>query len=693
MLPARLLPALLLVVSAWCCANPSFEATLALARNGDAAAQYQVGNMYRDGDGAPADARAALDWYSKAAAQGFAKAANDAGALVEDGIDGKPDLAAARNWYAQAAQHPYGLAERNLGRMLEYGRGGPKDPGAALAWYKKAVGHGNGDAGWRAGNMLLEGRGVPEDRVESARMFKLGAELNTPAAIERLGHMYLNGYGVEGDPVQAVALYRRAIAMGNARATAELAWCMESGIGLAKDEAGAVKLYATGAERGDPFSRKQLVMMLEEGRGTPKDPVRAQALIAAMVKDDDLDGLANLARTYRLRQWIDKARQLWQAALPIAERKAADRHDPAGIQRLVVRYAQFEAETGHLEQAEAMLRNALARMEQQRGLVDPVLVDTLLTLGIVLSAEDRYPEAVAVAERALAIGRASQTDIVDAATLLGNIALQFDRLHDAGQYYDDARRHLFVAYPIGDVAFADNDVSVATLQIKSGAFATAGTMLRAAMQTQTALRRPEQPPNYTTPALLAELALREERLDDAVNLAQDAMHIAEETYGRDHCVTAMAMTALGTARVRHGDLAQAQALLAPALTMAERMCGPGHTSAAGVLHAQADLARAQGQLPQAEQLIQRALAFNEAIYGRANSLVARNLDMLGQILLAKGDAAGTQQALARAWTIRRGTGIDPQETRRSAVRLAAVYRTLQNEPEALLVDAWLQDKP
>lgn len=693
MLPARLLPALLLVVSAWCSADPSFEATLALASNGDATAQFQVGSMYRDGDGTPADARAALDWYSKAAAQGLARAANDAGALVEDGIDGKPDLAAARSWYAQAAKHPYGLAERNLGRMLEYGLGGPKDPVAALAMYEKAAAHGDGDGARRGGNMLLEGRGVPEDRVESARMFKLAAELKLPAGIERLGHMYLNGYGVERDPVRAVALFREAAAVGDDRAGVQLAWCMESGTGMAQDEAGAVARYDAAAQRGDAFARRRLVMMLEEGRGTEADPGRAAALVTAMVKDDDLSGVTSLARTYRLRQRIDKARSLWQAALLIGERLIAETRDPAGFQNLPVWYAQFETETGHVQQAEAILRKSLASIEQQKGPVDPVLVNTLVTLGIVLCIEDRYPDAIAVLERALAIGRTSQTDVVDAARLLGDIALQFDRLHDASAYYSDARTHMFVAYPIGDVAFASNDASVAGLRIKSGEFDTAGKLLHGAAQTQAAPRHPDQSPVYSTAALMAELALREARFPDAVDLAQDALHIAEQRFGKDQCITAMAMTALGTALVQHGDLAQAQAVLTPALPMAERMCGPGHTSAAGVLHALADLARAQGQLPQAEQHIRRALAFNEAVYGPANSLVARNLDMLGQIQLANGDAAGAQQALARAWTIRRGTGIDPQETRRSAVRLAAVYRTLQNEPQALLVDAWLQDQP
>jgi TPR repeat protein len=689
----RLLPALLLVVCVWCHAALSFEDTLALARTGDAAAQYQVGGMYRDGDGTTADAQAALDWYRKAAAQGVGKAANDAGALLEDGIAGQPDLVAARGWYAQAAQQPYGLAERNLGRMLEYGRGGPKDPVAALSWYKKAVTHGDGEAARRAGNMLLEAHGVPEDRMESARMFKLGAQLHAPGAIERLGHMYLNGYGVDHDPVQAVALFREAIAIGNARASTQLAWCMELGIGLARDEAGAVALYDAAAQQGDPFSRKQLVMMLEDGRGTPADPTRAAALVAAMVRDDDLDGLVNLARAYRQRQWIAKAQPLWKAALQIAERKAAATHDPAWTRRVVVWYAQFEAETGHVLQAESMLRKSIATIEAQQGQSDPVLVDTLTTLGAVLASEDRYVEATAVLERALTIGRASQTDFFGAATLLGNIALRFDRLQDAGTDYSDARTHLFVAYPIGDVAFADNDASVAGLKIKYGAFDAAGKLLRSALQTQAALRRPEQPPVYATTALLAELALREQRLDDAVELSQNALNIAEERFGKEHCMTALAMSALGTALVQRGDLAQAQAMLVPALPIAERMCGLGHVDIASVLHALANLARAQGQLVPAEQHIRRALAFNEAAFGPAHSQVAMNLDMLGQIRLAQGNVAGAEQALARAWTIRRGTGINPQETRRSAVRLAAVYRTLQNEPDALLVDAWLQALP
>src|SRR5574342_161100 len=74
-----------------------------LAAQGDAPAQFNLGLMYRHGQGVPQDFQEALKWYSKAADQGHA-------------------------W-----------AQFNLGVMYRQGQGTPQNPQEAVKWYRKAA--------------------------------------------------------------------------------------------------------------------------------------------------------------------------------------------------------------------------------------------------------------------------------------------------------------------------------------------------------------------------------------------------------------------------------------------------------------------------------------------------------------------------------------------------------------------------
>ena len=52
-----------------------------LAKQGDAVAQYNLGNMYRLGQGVPKDDKTAVKWYRLAAEQGYARAQYNLGSM------------------------------------------------------------------------------------------------------------------------------------------------------------------------------------------------------------------------------------------------------------------------------------------------------------------------------------------------------------------------------------------------------------------------------------------------------------------------------------------------------------------------------------------------------------------------------------------------------------------------------------
>jgi TPR repeat protein len=74
------------------------EELRARAERGDAAAQYNLGVCYDDGEGVAQDHREAANWYRKSALQGYAEAQFTLGFCYQKGEGVMQDCAEAMNW-------------------------------------------------------------------------------------------------------------------------------------------------------------------------------------------------------------------------------------------------------------------------------------------------------------------------------------------------------------------------------------------------------------------------------------------------------------------------------------------------------------------------------------------------------------------------------------------------------------------
>ncbi len=81
------------------------------AKEGDAAAQTYVGEIYEKGLGVQADYTTAARWYTKAAQQGYTRAQINLGYLYEGGLGVSRDLTTAMNWYRKASGFDDGQLE------------------------------------------------------------------------------------------------------------------------------------------------------------------------------------------------------------------------------------------------------------------------------------------------------------------------------------------------------------------------------------------------------------------------------------------------------------------------------------------------------------------------------------------------------------------------------------------------------
>jgi len=108
------------------------------ADQGNATAQFSVGNLYDKGRGVARDGAEAFSWYRKAAEQGFPAAQLNLGIMYQAGDGVAPDLVEAAKWYRRAAEQRIPTAQYNLGCLYAKGWGVPQDFEEAYAWFTVA---------------------------------------------------------------------------------------------------------------------------------------------------------------------------------------------------------------------------------------------------------------------------------------------------------------------------------------------------------------------------------------------------------------------------------------------------------------------------------------------------------------------------------------------------------------------------
>eukprot|EP00729_Bicosta_minor_P032700 gene32700-biopygen10627 len=234
-------------------------------------AQYNLGTVYRDGEGVEQDHVEAVKWFRKAAEAGDAAAQFNLGVMYRDGEGVEQDHVEAVKWYRKAAEAADADAQCNLGNMYENGEGVAQDHVEAAKWYRKAAEAGDADAQCNLGNMYENGEGVAQDHVEAATWYRKSAEAGFAMAQYSLGIAYRDGEGVEQDHVEAFKWFRKAADAGDADAQCHLGSMYINGQGVEQDFAGALKWLQLAAVQGNENALEGLDHM-QQGNLIPTPP-------------------------------------------------------------------------------------------------------------------------------------------------------------------------------------------------------------------------------------------------------------------------------------------------------------------------------------------------------------------------------------------------------------------------------------
>ena len=208
----------------------SFQLTLENANKGRAWAQYNLGNKYESGRGAPGgvNMKKARLWFEKAAKQGNSWAMDAYGARLEADLK---DVIGAKEWYEKSVRADnYPKALVHLGQIYHDGKAGiPKNPKEAFRLFQLAA-----DQGYDKGlewvglchEMGPNGGGVPVRDMEKSLFFRLkAAELGNTTAMHNVGTTLLtiasekyNSVEIAGkSPIpQVLYWFRKAAALGDA---------------------------------------------------------------------------------------------------------------------------------------------------------------------------------------------------------------------------------------------------------------------------------------------------------------------------------------------------------------------------------------------------------------------------------------------------------------------------------------------
>ncbi len=271
------------------------------------------------------------------AEEGDAKSQYDLGMAYGNGeLPGiERNLALAIQWFSRAAEQGYAPAEFSMGYSYEHGMGVPKDRNQAATWYGKAAEHGSATSMYRLGRLLSDGESDPADDIPKAnRLLLEAANAGLADAQNSIGIHYQFGIGFAQNYPLAADWYRKAASQGHSWAQNNLGILAENGLGMPKDHAAAARWYELAAEQGLSQAKWRLAGLVLEGWGTEKDPARAMALYREAANDKEPEGWNGLGYLHEngigIRKSLDVARTYY-----LLSANAGNAHGMFNLSRLL----------------------------------------------------------------------------------------------------------------------------------------------------------------------------------------------------------------------------------------------------------------------------------------------------------------------------------------------------------------------
>lgn len=265
---------------------------------------------------------------------------------------------------------------------------------------------------------------------------------------------------------------------------------------------------------------------------------------------------------------------------------------------------------GLYDEAEPLLRSALALRKQALPAIDPELAQSYQDVGILCWFRGRYNDAEVMFRNAIDIREKSLgPDDRELAKSLNSLAVVYK---NQGRIADAERLYLRGLH-IMEKRLGPDDPDLATILNNLASFyfaqnkhAQAEALLRRSLAIKEKSLGSDHPDVASTLNNIAELLAADKKYNDAAPLYRRSLAIREKVLGPNHPDVAESLANIGSLAVEQGKLAEAEPLLLRSLQIRERVLGAAHPDVASTLGELARLRDEQGRLDEADALYTRA---------------------------------------------------------------------------------------
>ncbi len=227
----------------------------------------------------------ALKLFRKAAAQNNAAAQANLGLLYKFGDGIKINLATSLFYFSQSASNGCALSQFELGWRYQDGIGVTQDYKKAVEWYERAIKNGNTDALYNLAVLYEKGLGVSNDDIRAFMLYLDSAEHENPVAQEHVAKMYYFGNGTMRNRKKAFEWYKKAAENGDTDSFYRIAIIYDK-----QKNKKAFDWFVKSAAAGDYYADFKLGYIFSEGKYTAKNLDKAlehfQKVIDSEIKEE-----------------------------------------------------------------------------------------------------------------------------------------------------------------------------------------------------------------------------------------------------------------------------------------------------------------------------------------------------------------------------------------------------------------------
>jgi TPR repeat protein len=207
---------------------------------------FNMGEIYKSGNGASRDYKEAIKWYRLAAEQGHAESQNRLGIAYRKGQGVLQSHKEATKWHRLAAEQGHAESQKRLGMAYRKGEGVLQSHKEATKWLLKSA-----EQKYVKAQILI--------RTSYHQWHKQIAEEGDLYAQRFLGASYYLGLGITQDYTKAAKWYKKAAEQEDRVSQNILGAMYEKGKGVSKDFVEAYKWFSLSQETGNRHMHKEKI--------------------------------------------------------------------------------------------------------------------------------------------------------------------------------------------------------------------------------------------------------------------------------------------------------------------------------------------------------------------------------------------------------------------------------------------------